>query len=184
MTNVLIKIGGLDQPVVLPHRFCSQFGNFVSDDAHFEINPDKGYALIESEVGSLYGKLIEVEKPLPLIATLRGLAGDDRLGQMVPVPDGFSNMLNCASTVIDDITVGKTQIAIAKGSMVLTSKGNRGENIDNAKVGKKHPDITVKVNPKLLKVGLDDGLDFILFGPKAAVMTDEKVTSLYVISTS
>lgn len=184
MTNVLIKIDGLDRPVVLPHKFCSQFGNFAVDGAHFEINTEERYALVVGSQGSLYGKLIEVDKPLPLIKTLNDLAGDDKLKLMIAVPAGMVNMLNCASTVIDDVNTDKTQIAVVNGTMTLTSKGIKGENIDHAKIDKGHPDITVRVNPKLLKIGLDDGLEFILLGKKAAVMTDDKVTSLYVISVS
>ncbi len=183
--NVPVKNLTLKTRAILPHAFCDQIialGNIKEGDPkpYFEIGDD--HALFVVGDISVYGKLIETDKTHDFMDILTKHFNDKNAKIMVDVPTSLNRVLDQAIIIMaDGAADSQTTVAITKGRGRLTSTGGRGE-IDTVIKLDGHPDLVVKINPKYLKTGCEDGLSKILFTKQAIVMTDDKQKSIYLIA--
>lgn len=128
---------------------------------------------------SLFGRLIEVDKPIPFAKVLKHHLPDDHRKKAVEMPDRLAMMLTRAMVITDSPTEQtKTLFTVKDGSMTLLSESGKGKVKDVVKV-EGHPDVSVKLEPKLLSLGLAD-FDNFLVTDQCAIMS--RGTRIYMVA--
>ena len=96
------------------------------------------------------------------------------------MPEKLAMMLARAMIITDSPTEQtRTLVTVKGGEMTLLSKSGKGEVKDKVVV-EGHPDVAVKLEPKLLSLGLED-FDKFLITDRCAIMSKGS-TKLYLVA--
>ena len=139
--------------VILSGTFCEQLLKLADPkDMNLEIHKD--YALLEGIGYSLFGRLLEVEKPVDFVSILSHHCKEGYDKELIQIPSKLRLVLDRACIITDSkLGPAKTEIFTTDdGKMKFVSKSDRGEVYDSIMVGD-HPKISVTVDPKFLKSG-------------------------------
>ena len=168
-----------EKRVVLSASFCKELLEltklvvgevYIADD----------YSLLTVGAISLFGRLIEVDKPIPFAKVLAHHLPGDYKKEVIAMPEKLAMMLARAMIITDSPTEQTRTLVIVKGGeMTLFSKSGKGEVKDKVVV-EGHPDVAVKLEPKLLSLGLED-FDKFLITDRCAIMSKGS-TKLYLVA--
>lgn len=178
------RIQGVEVPrVILPGEFCRQMVRLFNEfqKAHeptfgIQSQGEEQYALFSIAETTLYGRIIATNSPLNFSAVLSNLipSGDDEL---VPIPEQFRGAVDRACIVCDHDR-GSTTISVADGRMRLRSQ-TEGEDVEDVlPIARSHPNLSIKVEPHLLKRGA--AFETLLIRETCVVMA--KGSRLYLIA--
>lgn len=171
----------LKDRIILSTDFCKQMLALADDKSRLEIND--GYALFSTQEATLFGKLIESEKPLEFEQLMDKHFPSSHIKKLVPLPSNLKFMLERAIIMLDSVEAdAKTLATIRDGKLKLLSKSGKGEVTDTVKIDDKHPEVSVKLNPKMMKIGCEAELDHMLITNDAMVMSNKSGSSIYLIA--
>jgi len=174
-----------DDRVILSKMFCDQLLKLWPKDrkdAKLEVSDD--YALLSLKNGSkLFGKLIISQHPLDHARTIEEHIDAKASKRLVTIPSKFKGILDRAIIILGNSyehMETKIQVYTDSGNvkrMRFKSESSYGKVADTLVIEDQHPDVEVKMNPKLLRAGY--GLfEKMLITDKCAMMTKEGVRYL------
>jgi DNA polymerase III sliding clamp (beta) subunit (PCNA family) len=169
------------QPIVLSGSFCRQMLSLAKKGGkkHLEIRED--YSLFECGDIILFGKLVQVQKPLDFAGAVDNAFPVEMEEHLVSIPSKLELILDRA-IVIGDPKKPKTQVTIKNNIVQFYTQSERGEVRDSMQLEEHvHPDVTVYIDPRLWKVGYGK-FDSMLLTEKCLVMSSPD--SLYLVSAS
>lgn len=172
--------------VILSKPFCEQLIT-LTDGVDFRLIIEDDHAMvITSDKVKLFGRLVNSEHPLDFSDLLSTHLSTEKKKQLIAMPKSLRNVLQRALIITDTkMEETKSLITVQDGKMTVVSKSARGELRDTVldKAGdiQDHPDISVKLNPKLLKAGCDRYSN-LLVTKTCAIMTKDDM--VYLVSAS
>lgn len=171
-----------DYRVVISGNFCRQMLALAKLDGkkHLEINDD--YSLFHSGDSVLFGRLIDVPRPLDFESVIEGSFPQKEHKNLVSVPSKLQLILDRAVIITDSKTESpKTLISVKDGIAKFFSRSEKGEVNDHMQLEEHHPDVELSIDPRLFKAGYGT-FDKMLLAETCLVMA--KGSSLYLVSAS
>jgi DNA polymerase III sliding clamp (beta) subunit (PCNA family) len=172
------------QRVVLSGNFCRQMLSIAKTggSSHVEIHSD--YSLFVCNNTILFGRLIDVQRPLDFDAVIESSFPQELHKNLVSIPTKLQLMLERAIIITESKTErSKTAISIKDGIAKFVSQSSeKGEVKDSVQLEAQHPDVSVTIDPRLFKQGYDGKFDKMLLTENCLVMT--RGDSLYLVSAS
>jgi DNA polymerase III sliding clamp (beta) subunit (PCNA family) len=173
-----------DSRVVLSGNFCRQMLSIAKTggSSHVEIHSD--YSLFVCNNTILFGRLIDVQRPLDFDAVIESSFPQELHKNLVSIPTKLQLMLERAIIITESKTErSKTAITIKDGIAKFVSQSpEKGEVKDSVQLEAQHPDVSVIIDPRLFKQGYDGKFDKMLLTEQCLIMT--KGDSLYLVSAS
>ena len=172
----------LQKRVVLAGNFCRQMVVLaaLSKMNSLEIHDD--YSLFKSGDNLLFGRLVDVKKPLDFAASIDTHFPIEAEKNLVSIPSKLQLILERAIIITDSKTErSRTTISIKDNKASFYSKSEKGEVRDSMLLETGHPDSEIVIEPKLLKSGYGY-FERMLITEMCAVMV--KDNTLYLISAS
>lgn len=184
ISTVTVPITGeiaLKRRVVLSEQFCERLVQLARGDKKAKLVLDEDSALLLTSDGTrLFGKLVEVEKPLDFHAQIADMVPKGIDDAAVPIPTMMARILDRALVVSDPTGEGAyTQIIVRGGRASFLTKSARGEIRDGMTLGDGQPDVTVSADPRWLKAGCADFAKM-LVTKECVIMRGER--SLYLVA--
>lgn len=168
----------LKDRVVLHAKFCEQLLELGKDGSP-QLFVDKDHSLLINGKTMLFGTLIEVEKPIDFEAVIAHHLPENLKKKLIEIPTKLELILERAIVITDSATEQtRTQITVKDGEMRFYSKSGKAEVKDKMQV-LGHPNVTVKLEPKLIKNGWG-AFDKFLVTEDCAIMS--KGSNLYLVS--
>lgn len=163
--------------VVLSGDFCKQLLELTKEGSpRLWIADD--HSLLDNEGIALFGRLIDVDKPIPFPKVLAHHLPPDRKKNTIEMPKQLEMILMRAMVITDSPTEQtRTLITVKDEEMHFYSKSGKGEVKDRIKVPG-HPNVSVKLEPKLLSLGL--GFDNLLITEQCCIMS--KGSQMYLVA--
>jgi len=154
--RVATKKSPFQSRVVLSGQFCEQLLRLTTKDKQIALELHDDYALLSAGDGvTLFGRLIEVDKPLDFAGVAKDHLPGNYVEAMCPVPARLPAALDRAVVVADtSVATGDTSMTITDGKIRLVTKSERGEASDGVAIGD-HADAAVKINPALVRSALE-----------------------------
>lgn len=180
--SVKLKQETKDLRVVLSGNFCRQMLALAKLEGakHLEIN--EGYSLFQSGDNVLFGRLVEVQRPLDFDSVLESSFPQELRRHLVSVPAKLELILERAVIITESKTERpKTAISIKGGIAKFFSKSEKGEVRDSVQLEEAQQDVDVNIDPRLFKAGYGF-FDKMVLTEQCLVMS--KGTSLYLVSAS
>jgi hypothetical protein len=174
----------LNRRVVLSQQFCEQLVKLDIDN--LELRDD--HAIAHGSDVTLFGKFINVPKPLPFPDILEQHIPNKVLGQLYPVPTKLKGILERACIIADAPDVQTpTKIAVKDGAMIFTSIGKfESTKLDDKLTledgAEKQSELTIKVQAKHIKAGYGDFKKMVITD-SCFVMADN-ANKVYMVATS
>lgn len=172
----------LKERVVLSAPFCEQMVRLAAGDKKPTLVLASDHALFKTAAGTrLFGKYVDVPKPLDFEGQLAEVLPDDLDQASVPVPKALGLALDRALIMSDPSGERVySQLAVKSEAMILTTKSAKGEIVDRVRVPK-HPDVAVSTDAQWLKVGCE-AFDHVLVTEGAVIFGRGR--SVYLVSTT
>lgn len=167
--------------IVLSGNFCRQVIALskLEGKKHIEIHDD--YSLFQCGENILFGRLVDVQRPLDFESVIKNAYPKEKQKQLVNIPTKLQLMLDRAVIITESKTErSKTAIVVNQGIAKFFSQSERGEVRDSVQL-EEHPDVEVSVDPRLFKAGYGF-YDRMLITEQCLIMA--KGTSLYLVSAS
>jgi DNA polymerase III sliding clamp (beta) subunit (PCNA family) len=181
--NVKVKPYTTEFRVVLSGNFCRQMLLIAKTggSSHVEIHSD--YSLFVCNNTILFGRLIDVQRPLDFDAVIESSFPQELHKNLVSIPTKLQLMLERAIIITESKTErSKTAISIKDGIARFVSQSpEKGEVKDSVQLEAQHPDVSVTIDPRLFKAGYG-WADKMLLTDQCLIMS--KGDSLYLVSAS
>jgi hypothetical protein len=161
--------------VILSTEFCKQMLALIKKGTDAKLSIAKDHALLTNVFGvSLFGKLIDVEKPLNFAAMMKHHLPPDAQEKSIEMNDSLRNKLKWMIERAIIITNAnneraRTEITIENGKVKFLSNSSRGEVTDTATITN-HPDVSITLDCSHLK-GMIESYDKILFTKTCMILT-------------
>ncbi len=187
MTYSRVALSGkcnLKDRATISTEFCKQLLKLSKDDPKIKVEVHDDHSLATTSAGvRLFGKLIEIEKPLDFLGVLKHHVTDDVIKTAVPIPSKLRLMLERAVIVTMSSATEQTRttISIQGGKMRFVTKSALGEVVDTVLLGEGHPDTTLDIECKWLKAGYG-GFDKMLMTERCFIMFNKYTTYLVACS--
>ena len=185
MSRASVSLSGeqsLGRRVVLPAPFCEQLIRLAAGDKKPELVITDDCALLRTAGGArLFGKLVDVPKPLDFAAQFAEIVPEDLDKASTEMPPTMKLALDRALIIADPSGERVySQLSIKDEVAALHTKSGRGEIIDRVKLPG-HPDISASVDAQWLKVGASE-FDRILVTDGAIIFGSGR--ALYLVATT
>jgi DNA polymerase III sliding clamp (beta) subunit (PCNA family) len=165
---------------VLSGNFCRQMIALakLADKRHIEIADD--YSLFQCGDTILFGRLVDVQRPLDFDNVISQAFPKSIHNQLVAIPSKLHLMLERAVIITESKTErSKTAITVKDGIAKFLSQSEKGEVRDQVQLEDMQPDVSVTIDPRLFKAGYG-GFDRMALTEQCLIMT--KGSSLYLVS--
>jgi DNA polymerase III sliding clamp (beta) subunit (PCNA family) len=182
------KLNSSRNPFTFPRAILS--GKFVAQLLRLVGRGARGNLVIASDhsiaqVGSvtLFGRLIESSKPLPLEDTYSHHVPANVHNQLYQIPSALRLILERAVIITDGATdQTSTQVTVKNGTdgkrrMVFKSQSQRGEITDRMEVTDQQPDVEAQFRAKLVKTGIGS-FDKMLVTEQCLIMSRDQFNYL------
>lgn len=166
--------------VVLPGSFCRQMLSLakLEGNKHIEVHDD--YALFESGDSLLFGRLVDVARPLDFAGVIQQSFPKEAAAGLVLVPSKLELILDRAVIITESKQERpKTEIKIKDGKAHFFSRSENGEVNDSTMLEANHPAVEVSIDPRLFKAGYG-AYDKMLLTKQCLIMS--KGQNLYLVS--
>lgn len=167
---------------VLSGNFCRQMIALAKLEGkrHIEITSD--YSLFQCGDDVLFGRLVDVPRPLDFDSVIEQAYPKALHKQLVTIPSKLELILDRAVIITESKTErSKTEITIKDSIARFLSKSEKGEVRDSTQLEDKQPDVAVSIDPRLFKAGYGF-FDKMTMTEHCLIMT--KGSSLYLVSAS
>lgn len=177
-TVTYAKISGkpsLGDRIILSTEFCKQMLTITKSNNDAKLSISNDHALLTTPSGvSLFGKLINAEKPLDFSAMMKFHLPTDVRDKAIEMNASLRNKLKLMierAIIITNANMEqvRTEIIIENDKIKFFSKSSRGEVTDTT-TADGLPDVTISLDCSHLK-GMIDGYDKILFTKKCVILT-------------
>lgn len=172
-----------DKRVVLSGNFCRQMLSLAKIEGKKHIEIHDTYSLFQCGDNILFGRLIDVQRPLDFESVIQNTFPKELWKNLVSIPTKMQLILERAVIITESKTErSKTAIVVKDGIARFVSKSNdRGEVRDQVQLEDMQPDVSVSIDPRLFRSGYGFFEKMCLL-ENCLVMT--KGTSLYLVSAS
>jgi DNA polymerase III sliding clamp (beta) subunit (PCNA family) len=180
--KVKVKSHATSYRIVLSGNFCRQMAALSKLEGKKHIEIHKDYSLFQCGEHVLFGKLIEVQRPLDFDSVLEQSFPQEVKNNLVSIPSKLELILDRAVVITDSkADRAKTAITVKDGIAKFLSQSDKGEVRDSVQLEDAHPDVEVNVDPKLFKNGFGYFDKFVLTEQCLIMSTG---SSLYLVSAS
>jgi DNA polymerase III sliding clamp (beta) subunit (PCNA family) len=170
------------QRVIISGHFCRQMLSLAKLEGTKHIEIGAGYSLFQCGDNYLFGKLVDVQRPLDFDAVIESTFPVALHKNLVSIPSKLELILDRAVIITESKTErSKTEITVSDGIAKFFSQSEKGEVRDTMQVEEFHPEVSVSIDPRLFKNGFGH-FDKMLLTETCLVMS--KGTSLYLVSAS
>lgn len=166
LSHFVLPAAKIKKRAIVPTEFCTQVLALIDKDSdenvEFEVSPELGYANLVSEYATLYGRLIEAEKPLSFLSILEHHFPAKLKKQLIKVPSFMPGAIE-RSIVMAAAGAGEArmQIIVQDNRFKLITKAMVGDSsigtindaVDLKDPG--HPDVSCSLNPKDVKLAME-----------------------------
>jgi len=152
--KIKLKAAPKFKRVILSEPFCKQLLNLNEKGGRLEINSE--YALFVQGETSLFGRLIESGNPLDFLDIFKHHTPPDYKKRLIAIPTKLQLILERAIIITDTTAADRKPTLISvkeRGRMSFGSKSDRGEVFDFMGIEEQHPEVQVRIEPKLIKLG-------------------------------
>jgi DNA polymerase III sliding clamp (beta) subunit (PCNA family) len=160
--------------VTLSTEFCKQAVKIAKDKtSKIEINDE--YSLLASGNVTLFGKLIETDRPIEFHKIINHNVPQDLKKAAITIPTRLKEMVERA-IIISDVASEKnyTTITVTDDRLRMETKSQlRGEMMDSMKLKEHHPEVTLKIDCRNIKSGIDI-YDKMLITNKCMILTNAR----------
>lgn len=172
-----------DFRVVISGPFCRAMLSLAKLDGSKHLEIHKDYSLFECGDNILFGRLVDVQRPLDFDAVIEQSFPQSAEKNLVSIPTKLELILDRAIVITESKQDRpKTSIEIKDGIAKFFSQSiDRGEVRDSMQVEAHHPEVSVSVDPRLFKNGYG-AFDRFLLTERCLVMA--KGSNLYLVSAS
>jgi hypothetical protein len=179
-TKITLPLGKPTR-VTLSADFCKQMVAIAKSEKNVKVEIHDDYSLLTTPKGiSLFGRLIEIDKPLDFAGIMENNIPDDAKKIAVDIPSKLRLMIERAIIITNSTSErSQTAITITDGKMRFLSKSSRGEVIDTVMVGDGQPDVSLDLDCKHLKP-VFDAYDKMLVTDRCFIML--KGQSIYMVA--
>lgn len=179
-TKITLPLGKPTR-VTLSADFCKQMVSIAKSEKNVKVEIHDDYSLLTTPKGiSLFGRLIEIDKPLDFAGIMENNIPDDAKKIAVDIPSKLRLMIERAIIITNSTSErSQTAITITDGKMRFLSKSSRGEVIDTVLIGDKQPDVSLDLDCKHLKP-VFDAYDKMLITDRCFIML--KGQSIYMVA--
>jgi DNA polymerase III sliding clamp (beta) subunit (PCNA family) len=169
---------GLER-IILSGTFCQQLLRLTKTDDAPILELYKDRAMLVAGETILHGRLIFSSHPLPYEQIIERHLEKGIDKKLVDIPNELDGILTRAMIITDGSSTDRTatDVVYDNGALWFDSKSDRGHIEDYIMI--KHPDVTTKIDPKLIKAGIGM-FDKMLITNKAAIMAGDD--SYYLVS--
>ena len=168
--------------VILSGAFCRQMLSLATEDKASIIEIHDDYSLFKCGDTILFGRLVNVEKPLDFASIIDTHFSEDTEKNLITIPTKLQLILDRAVIITESKSErSKTAVSIKDGKALFYSKSDKGEVRDSMLVEQHHPDVDITIEPKLMQAGFGH-FDKMVLSETCVVMI--KDNSLYLISAS
>jgi DNA polymerase III sliding clamp (beta) subunit (PCNA family) len=168
--------------VVLSKLFCEQMLSLCGKDKAVVLEIHNDYALLMNTNGvMLFGRLIEVDKPLNFTGVIDQYLTKGYEKRLTPIPNAFPNAIDRAAIISNtNLGPGITSFTVKEGGrqLLMVTKSERGEVEDSLKY-EGSEDTQYKGDPKRIRAGIG-AFDTMLITPKCFVFSKENM--IYMVS--
>lgn len=163
--------------VILPREFCDQLLVMAKGSKKLVLEIFDDHALFVSGSTMLFGRLILSDRPLDYDRILREALQTMGKNKPIQIPDKLAGILNRALVITQAKSEAvKTDVSVTDGKMKFVSRVDGiGEVVDQMQTTQ--PNVQVRIDPKMLKAGLDR-FDSMLITDACAVMQKDGTTYL------
>jgi DNA polymerase III sliding clamp (beta) subunit (PCNA family) len=168
--------------VILPTMFCEQLERFGNGkELQLEIFED--HAMFRAGDVTVFGRLIASPRPLDFVNIFERNVPEANRKKLVSIPSRLKLALERAVVITESrVDRTKTELKIEDQRLKLQSKSAARGSVDDVITLKEtHDDVSIMVNPVLLKNGYPH-FEKMLFTDRCAIMTKDKTT--YLIATT
>ena len=181
-TNVAMPSKLPFKRAVLSGLFCQQMVNIAASGKEAKIEIDQEHSLFTCGGIALYGRPINIEKPIPFVETVQAELPKNYQKALVSIPSKMKLMLERAIIVTDSpVEQTTTAISVKEGKMRFTSKSGRGEVTDTILVEPGQKDVVMNIHCRHIKAGYG-AFDKMLVTESCFLMTQGDGGSLYLIA--
>lgn len=168
---------GLKERVILSADFCRQL-LALKPEGPLRLEIQNDYALAQVDGTHVFGQLIATSRPLNFHHMLDHHLQNNSEKKFVSIPTKLALIL-ARATIVTDSKVDQTStlITVQDGIMRFDSKSARGEVKDSMQIEKQHPNVSVKLQAKFLKTGIEY-FDRLLITDRCAIMQKDNLTYL------
>jgi DNA polymerase III sliding clamp (beta) subunit (PCNA family) len=169
--------------VILSGKFIAQLLRLVGRGARGNLVIASDHSIAQVGNVTLFGRLIESSKPLPLEDTYSHHVPANVHNQLYQIPSALRLILERAVIITDGATdQTSTQVTVKNGTdgkrrMVFKSQSTRGEITDRMEVTDAQPDVDTQFRAKLLKNGFG-AFDKMLVTEQCVVMSRDQFSYL------
>jgi DNA polymerase III sliding clamp (beta) subunit (PCNA family) len=177
---VTLKSKPVFKRVILSGHFCKQLLALVDlkKPLHLQIDDAEGEALYSGQNITLFGKLIETTKPVDFLAAVDRHLPVGIEKQYVSIPTKLEMIIDRACIIAAaNLQNVRTQIDVKGSEATFSTTSPRGEVHDTLKLEGKHKDVSLDVDPKMLKRGYGS-FDKMLITDNAFIMATKTTTYL------
>lgn len=169
--------------VILSTVFCQQMLRLAKDHSKaLQLEVQDDFSLLTYGTTALFGRLIESEKPLNFEDIMKRHFTEADKKQLISIPTKLKLILDRAVIITDaKVDQTKTVVTVRDGRMRFSSKSDRGEVFDSMQIEDQQPEVSIKVDPRLLKNGYGF-FDHMLVTETCVVMVKEDMTYLVAVS--
>lgn len=183
MTRGVVKLSGTAQfksRIILPAQFCEQMQTLSKghDKLMLEIFEDQALLVVGGTM--LFGRLLVSEQPIDFEHYIETDFSEAMKAKLAPIPSKLRLVLERAIVITSQSRSAQasTTITVRADRMRFVSRAdNVGEVVDTVLVTDLQPEVSIRLDPKMLKVGLDR-FESMLMTDRCAVMANRNVTYL------
>lgn len=179
---VKCKANKVEGRFILSTLFCNQMLRLAKAAKKMKLHIDQNYALLTLDNGvKMYGHLLHSERPADFESVINDHFKPEMRKHLSPIPSKLKLIIERAMIIASkSVDERATTVTVKDGKMRFVSKSaGVAEISDYMDIGDKHPNVSVRLDPKLLKMGYGS-FDNILVTENCAVMV--KDNSIYMIA--
>lgn len=167
---------------VISGNFCRALISMAKQEGAKYLEIGKDYSLFQTASDSLFGRLVDVQRPLDFEGAINASFPAEAEKNLVSIPSKLELILDRAIVITDSKQDRpRTEITVEGGIAKFFSKSeDRGEVRDSVQVPD-HPEVIVAIDPRLFKAGWG-AFDKFTLTEKCLVMS--KGSNLYLVSAS
>lgn len=166
--------------LVVPTPFVEQVLRLCSSDGKLAVLKDSIVAESKAGVG-IYSRLVDVPEPSDFEGTLASALPKGYIKDSVPIPGVMRMAVDRALVVLDGKVAEPISFYVKEDTLHMEAESPIGELHDTIPLEGAHKDVSIKVDPVLIKRGLDK-CDRMLVADGCLAMLGRDGSFLYVVS--
>lgn len=179
--SIEIPKGYDEEYLVIPTPFCEQLIRLCTEEPRMAIVKEGVVAECKPGIG-VYSRLVDVPEPADFAGQLSRALPKGFIKKAVPIPPVLRLAVERALVVLDGKIAEPIKFFVKDGVLNLEADSPLGELRDSIQLEKEHEDVSIRVDPALIKRGLEK-CDEMFVADSCLAMLGRKGNFVYAVST-